>query len=111
MTLASLIHAERGLLFSEMSLLVRKDREYLLRSAEGSWELAESESPGSSRYSKARWAAWTEGKKALIPMLAHTVDEQTNLLWPSLGEARLEPAFRDLIDQHWFKTAWFGYDR
>jgi tetratricopeptide (TPR) repeat protein len=110
-TLASLIHAERGLLFSEMSLLVRKDREYLLRSAEGSWELAESESPGSSRYSKARWAAWTEGKKALIPMLAHTVDEQTNLLWPSLGEARLEPAFRDLIDQHWFKTAWFGYDR
>jgi hypothetical protein len=103
--------AERGLLFAEMSLLVKEDQDYLLLEAENSWKLAEAESPGSSRYSKARWAAWSEPPEVLAPFLRHSVDEQINLLWPSWDEARLEPAFRDLIDLHWFKTAWFGYSR
>ncbi|MDR2300757.1 MAG: hypothetical protein LBF38_01750 [Deltaproteobacteria bacterium] len=110
-SLRALILAEQGLLFSEMSLLVKKDREFLLESGRICWDLAESDSPGSSRYSRARWAAWSNDPEVLIPFLAHGVNEQTNLFWPSLSEAKLEPAFRDLIDQHWFKTAWFGYSR
>jgi hypothetical protein len=110
-SLKSLILAERGLLFAEMSLLAENNREFLLETAVSVWNLAELESPGSSRYSRARWAAWTENPETLAPFLAHTVDEQTNLLWPSLSEARLEPAFRNLIDQPWFKSAWFSYSR
>ncbi|MDR2386951.1 MAG: hypothetical protein LBE80_05115, partial [Deltaproteobacteria bacterium] len=110
-SLRALILAEQGLLFSEMSLLVKKDKEFLLESAQVSWDLAEKDSPGSTRYSRARWAAWSDQPEALIPYLAHQVSDQSNLFWPSLSEARLEPAFRDIIDQRWFKTAWFGYSR
>ncbi|MDR1677657.1 MAG: hypothetical protein LBS44_04610 [Deltaproteobacteria bacterium] len=110
-SLRSLILAEKGLLFSEMSLLVEKDSTFLISSAENIWSLAEKDSPGSSRYAKARWAAWKEDPKILSPLLNHTADEQVNLLWPSFSEARLEPSFRGLIDQHWFKAAWFGYRR
>jgi hypothetical protein len=110
-SLRSLILAERGLLLAEMSLLAKNDRDFLLQAAALNFDLAERDSPGSSRYSKARWAAWTESPENLALYLSHTVAEQYNLLWPSLSEARLEPAFRDLIDERWFKTAWFGYSR
>jgi hypothetical protein len=110
-SLRSLILAEKGLLFSEMSLLVKKDSPFLLQSAGQIWAQAEEDSPGASRYARARWAAWTEPPEVLAPLLAHTAEEQVNLLWPSFGEARLEPSFKGLIDAHWFKTAWFGYSR
>jgi hypothetical protein len=110
-TLRSLILSEKGLLLSEMSFLVEKDADFLLQTAKQIWAQAEKDSPGSSRYALARWAAWTKKQEDLIPLLNHTAEEQTNLLWPSFSEARLDPAFKGLIDHHWFKSAWFGYSR
>ncbi|MDR0356497.1 MAG: hypothetical protein LBJ64_12310, partial [Deltaproteobacteria bacterium] len=110
-SLLAQIHAERALLLAEISLLSPKDAEFLLSRSESLWRLAEEESPGSSRYSKARWAAWNSDKETLIPFLAHTAAEQENLLWPSFREALFEPAFKNLRESHWFKAAWFGYSR
>jgi hypothetical protein len=110
-TLLARIRAERGLLLAEMSLLAKPDREFLLTQAENLWRLAEEESPGSAAYARARWAAWDADRETLAPLLRHAADEQERLLWPPLAEAALEPAFRDLVGQSWFRAAWFGYDR
>ncbi|MDR1308555.1 MAG: hypothetical protein LBL95_01435 [Deltaproteobacteria bacterium] len=110
-SLRSLILAEKGLVLAEMGLLAEEDSAFLLEAAGRAWAQAEADSPSSSRYARARWAAWTATPEALAPLLAHTAEEQASLLWPSLAEARLEPAFRDHFDGHWFKAAWFGYGR
>jgi hypothetical protein len=110
-TLLARIYAERGLLLAEMSLLAKPDREFLLTQAENLWRLAEEESPGSAAYARARWAAWGADRETLAPLLRHAAEEQEHLLWPPLAEAALEPAFRDLVGQSWFRAAWFGYDR
>ncbi|MDR1487478.1 MAG: hypothetical protein LBT62_05745, partial [Deltaproteobacteria bacterium] len=105
----SLMLADKGLVLAEMSLIAPNDAAYLVGEAHKLWDLAEADSPGSSRYARARLAAWGGDEEEIAPLLSHTAQDQDFLLWPSFSEAAFEPAFKKIYQESWFKTAWFGY--
>ena len=110
MRFASIL-AEKGLLMAEMSMVAQSDVDFLMGEAERFWTGAETASPGASRYSLARWAAWSRNVELIVPLLRHSAEQQDHFLWPTFQEAAYEPSFTPYHHQSWFKNAWFGYNR
>jgi hypothetical protein len=115
--LEALLLSEQALVLAESTLGPAKDPEkkdeaaLALARAELVWEEAEKTLPGSSRWARARWAAWREDEAALKDLVVHDASQEDRLYWPPFSSAYLEPAFRRYRDLPWFKRAWFGYGR
>jgi hypothetical protein len=103
--------AEEGLVLAELNLLNSAPDPSLLYQAENLWQEAEKLAPDSSRYARARWAAWQGERAALEDSLRHPAALEDSLVWPAFEQGSLDPAFRPMHREAWFKKAWFGYSR
>ncbi|MDR2350162.1 MAG: hypothetical protein LBF41_06005, partial [Deltaproteobacteria bacterium] len=107
--LLPVILSEKALTLAELSLAIPGEKEFLLAEAEKHFLEAETLSPGSSNYARARWAARENDLDSLADLLAHAALEEDLYLWPTFRVATREPAFRKFKDDPRFKKAWFGY--
>ena len=103
----SLARSELGLLLAEEAL-ANDPKASWPEEAEKLWAEAEQILPGSSRYARARLAAWRGEKAEMIEYLRHGPDEARLLIYPSFDEARQDPAFADFRDSEWFRQVWYG---
>lgn len=107
--------AELGLLLSERTLFGGDNcgdgGRACLTEADDFWQQAEEIIPGSTRYAKARWAAWLRDDDSVRSLIRHTRTDFMQQLFPSFGEALAEPAFSDIKNEPWFKKHWYGFVR
>ena len=106
--------AELGLVLSEWTLLggpCGDGGRECLREAEKLWREADELNSGASRYARARWAAWLGDAESVKTLISHTRDEVGLGLFPTLAEARRDPAFDEVKNQPWFKKQWYGFVR
>lgn len=105
----SLALTELGLLWAEKALAENKESGLPPRTRQ-IWEEAEKIRPGSSRYARARWAAWRGEREEMLNNLRHGQQETQGLLYPPFKAAVQDPAFADYKDFPYFKRAWYGLD-
>lgn len=105
----TLATTELGLLLAERTLWDEDQKSARLKEAEELWARAEKLRPGSSRYARARWAAWRGDLKTLKENLGHNRNDTQALLYPTLEAAREDPALADYVNEPWFRQSWYGF--
>lgn len=102
----ALARAELGLLLAEETLPAGT-KTGLPPETETLWAEAEKDSPGSTRYARARWAAWRGDKEEAAAHLKY-VNDSGRRFFPYYSEAVQDPAFADFKGEAWFKRIWYG---
>lgn len=108
-TARALALAELGLILAEKGLNADNPGGPNPTEAENLWSRAEALHSGVTRYARARWAARLGDLQVLKENLSHSPDDLSDQIFPTLAEARDDPAFRPYANEPWFRAHWYGF--
>ena len=107
---------ERALALAELALVIYErggpgrpvgaETDEALEEAEKLLDEAEALRPGSSRYTRARLAAWRGETDRVREYIRHGQAD----LYPPFEEAAGDPALAEVAGAAWFKRVWYGFD-